>query len=724
MGFFSLLSFLTPLYFAAGLAIAGPIVFHLIRRTPKGRQDFSSVMFLTPSPPRITRRSRIENWLLLALRVLAILLIVAAFMRPLWRQLQAGGDAGHGRVTVVLLDVSASMQREGLWAEAIEHVRALLAESTTADQVMLLTFDDRVTPVVKRRDWMELEPDQRKSFVETQLEELSPGWGGSNLDTALLLAADQLEQLDAGESSSRPRRVVVVSDLQAGCRWEGLQGFEWPSGIEVELFRVGTGAAPGNAGVQIVGLPQVDDPPFVRVRVSSAADGKQEIFQLGWRGAFDALDATGPTSGVVDVYVPPGQSRVVKLRQEGDEFSGARIVLAGDAHPFDNSCHVTWPERRRERIVYLGPDDSTDRAGLRFFLEPLFADTDERDVTILDSFLAAEAFDSDVSAERSGNPADDTVSLAIVGGEVTADEKPRLERWLREGGGVLYVCRDANNAAGLYDLAGLPAADVSEADVDGYAMLREVDFDHPLFRMLDDPRFSDVSKVRIWRHRVIPDSSLSGARVLARFDDGAIALAELAVGAGRLYVLTSGWDRGDSQLATWPKFIPIMNALLENSRPVVGSVSQGTVGRPLPTDAFATTDPAPREVALPDGTTLSWAEFSADPTPRRPGPYHIQTEGEVDSAPRVIASIAVNIPASESQTAPLAPEVLDSIGLRLKGDSVAADQDGTHEEQLARRELESRQKLWRWLLAAAVGVLLLETLLAARPGGPAETSAN
>src|SRR5439155_7419791 len=73
------MSFLAPLYIAGALAVALPIIFHLIRRTPQGRQEFSSLMFLAPSPPRITRRSRLSNIVLLLLRAAALCLLAFAF---------------------------------------------------------------------------------------------------------------------------------------------------------------------------------------------------------------------------------------------------------------------------------------------------------------------------------------------------------------------------------------------------------------------------------------------------------------------------------------------------------------------------------------------------------------------------------------------------------------------------------------------------------------------
>ena len=49
------MNFLAPLFLLGGLAVAMPVIFHLIRRTTRERKAFSSLMFLIPSPPRLTR---------------------------------------------------------------------------------------------------------------------------------------------------------------------------------------------------------------------------------------------------------------------------------------------------------------------------------------------------------------------------------------------------------------------------------------------------------------------------------------------------------------------------------------------------------------------------------------------------------------------------------------------------------------------------------------------
>src|SRR5882757_7430996 len=106
------MSFLTPLFLLGALGIALPVLFHLIRRSSKEHVPFSSLMFLQPSPPRVTRRSRLEHILLLLLRCLVLCLLAAGFARPFLKHAVSLPPPGSApRRVVVLVDVSASMRR-------------------------------------------------------------------------------------------------------------------------------------------------------------------------------------------------------------------------------------------------------------------------------------------------------------------------------------------------------------------------------------------------------------------------------------------------------------------------------------------------------------------------------------------------------------------------------------------------------------------------------------
>src|SRR5688572_3438295 len=91
------MSFLAPLFLLGALAVGLPILFHLIRRTPTIQQRFSSLMFLAPSPPQLSRRSRLDKILLLILRCLIVCLLAFAFARPFFRT-KTPVDPGTGPV--------------------------------------------------------------------------------------------------------------------------------------------------------------------------------------------------------------------------------------------------------------------------------------------------------------------------------------------------------------------------------------------------------------------------------------------------------------------------------------------------------------------------------------------------------------------------------------------------------------------------------------------------
>ena len=123
------MSFLYPLYFLGAVALAAPLLLHLRKRPPKNQILFSSLMFLEKTPEKLTRRSKLEKWLLLALRCLALLLLALMFARPFVRERAFAAGLSEGRRVLYLVDRSASMQRPDLWAQALQALRRDLQKS-------------------------------------------------------------------------------------------------------------------------------------------------------------------------------------------------------------------------------------------------------------------------------------------------------------------------------------------------------------------------------------------------------------------------------------------------------------------------------------------------------------------------------------------------------------------------------------------------------------------
>lgn len=698
------MSFLAPLYVAGLLAVSLPIVFHLIRRTPRGQVPFSSLMFLTPSPPRITRRSRLNNVLLLLLRAAALSLLAFAFARPLWRSAESREiDRQPSRRVAFLIDRSASMQRGDLWPQAVARCRQQLARLTPADRAAVLAFDDRPETLIDWQTWQKTPPGQRPSLAEAKLQNLAPGWGGTNLGLAIVHAADLLLESPEGGAAEgaaadgvaaargRPddasREIVLVTDLQQGARVSDLQAYAWPHGVtlNVQIVRTGPGT---NAGLHLAADAEdaetsgtaasagSSNAKAIRCRISNEADSRRQQFTLQWQLPTGPIAALEPLS----VHVPAGTSRVVRVPRPVAAATADRLVLAGDDDTFDDTLFVAPPHTVEVTVAYFGSDAADDTQGLRYYLERALIETARCKVQLVT-----------VAADKPLEPAVATaMRLAIVAEPQPAGHVTQLSRFLAGGGTVLVPLVDGG-ATTLRPFCETSAPIIAEAAGSDFSLLGEVDYRHPLFAPFADPRFSDFTKIHFWKRRVLSlpaaaDGKTADWKVIARFDGGDPAIVERGQGSGRLIVLASSWRPADSQLALSSKFVPLLAALL---------------GRPegdLAQSQFSVGDAALESMAAPSGS----GNDAIASLPKAPGIYELAGR-----------RVAVNVAADESRTTPLGVEELEQRGARLGGEA-------HREAYIARRrqllvtELENRQKLWQWLIVAVLVLVAAETGLAGR----------
>jgi Aerotolerance regulator N-terminal/von Willebrand factor type A domain len=689
-------SFLTPLYILGLSAVIAPLVFHLIRRSPRGEVPFSSLMFLTPTPPRLTRRSRLDQLLLLLLRATALCLLAFAFARPFLREAArlGFGDVERRRIAL-LIDTSGSMRRADLWPRALEMANKVIAECRPADQLAVFSFDAQTRPLLSFQESATLDPARRNAIAKAKLAQLAPSWGGTNLGQALIDAVSAVEeQADTSEKSGRmPRRLVLVSDLPQGSRLEALGDFEWPSDVDLELKTVTDDGS--NAGLALLAESAEFDPSATttgrRVRVLNDQSSRREKFELVWVDERDKEAADPP----VEVYVPPGESRVVRVPRPQGPGLYRLLRLRGDERGYDNTVYFAEERRDEKTVVYIGADRADDSAGLLYYLERVFVDTPRRTIRI-----AAQLPNKAVKIEKPS-----AAPLVILTVETGGANAQVLEHYVRSGGTLLYVAAAPGRAETLATIAGANPWAIQEAPSKD-VMLGEIKFDHPLFAPFAGAQFNDFTKIRFWKHRLIKPESLGEAKVLARFEGGDAAIIEKTVGQGRLVVFASGWQPVDSQLARSSKFVPLMTGLLEGrTPPTLGEGTYAVFDRvPMPA---ADSGGKGLTVHKPDGSIAAVPQgspFFSDTG--EPGVYTVDT-------PDGSRSFAINLDPLESKTAVLEDVTLQKLGCRLASQS-PKPLNRAELRQMYNMELENRQKLWRWLILAATLVLIFETWLAGR----------
>jgi hypothetical protein len=687
------MSFLAPLFLLGTLAVALPILFHLTRRSTRRKQSFSSLQFLRPTPPRLTRRNRLEHILLLILRGAVVALLAFAFARPfLLTPAAILPESTAPKRWVLLVDTSASMQRDELWPDALTRVRQRLGDFAPADELALLTFDRAPRALVRFDQWRQWNPADRAALALDLLENTSPGWATAYLDLALVHAVELLEEADVRSDHAATRQIILVSDLSEGARLDAIQGYNWPDSLHVAVDAI-TPTQPGNAGLHWIVDPDPHQPAAAateatpRIRITNSEDAQNERFEVAWSNSSNAAP--------LQIHVPPGQTRVLHAPAP-PEIDTERLLLHGDPQPFDNTIHIVTPAPEEIQLLFVGADPADDPRQLLFYLQRAFLSTARQSVR-LHTLAPGETapIDLDMRLTR----------LAIVAGAIPDSIAPSLHRYAESGGTLLAVLRPENAVQLLASLFPDHSVPVEEASIRDFALLTQIDFAHPIFAPFADPRFSDFTRIHFWNHRRLNPDTLPNARVVARFDAGDPALLEIERGTGRILILTAGWHPADGELALSTKFVPLLHALLDHAGGPRPPLPQYHAGDEILLPGSG--DPA-FQVQLPDGTTRE-----LDPGVNRftdtasPGIYAVQAGSQS-------WSFAVNIDPAESRTNPIPVDDLERLGVPVAVSSSDPVTLAARERQLHQAELESRQSLWRWLILAALLILLLESWLAGR----------
>jgi hypothetical protein len=308
----------------------------------------------------------------------------------------------------------------------------------------------------------------------------------------------------------------------------------------------------------------------------------------------------------------------------------------------------------------------------------------------------------------------DVIFLADVP-ELAADALAALEERVRAGAGVAVFIGAAGKPAFLNDQLHkplqpaeglLPATVRPAADGEGerLAPLTGVQWSHPLLAGLEDPLVGDLGQLRFSRWREFAGDLAPGSVVLARVDDGAPALIERGLGAGRVVVLNTGAGDRWCDLPRRKSFVPFIDRLLTYLG-ATGARRAFAVGDviALPLAGWQTGETV--TVATPSGRRLTppvraggagraLLTFEAGEA----GTYKIER-----AAGEAGFSVVVQAGRGDSVLAPMETTILRQWWEPAGCEVIRGDDLGRHLDAEA-----SRHGLWPWLLLLAGLVLLAE----------------
>lgn len=701
------MTFLNPLLLLGALGLALPVLAHLINRQQVKKTDWAAMQFLNRSVRVRSRQIRLRDILLLALRCLALIMLVIALARPAttgggWSWLPGEKRAG----VVIALDASFSMAHsdagESRFDRALKHIDVINENIKPGDPVSLVLLGGEHR-VVHRN--VAYDPDR----LAQTLRDAKPFAEPMDLDSVAKSLQDLVADMDAPQ-----KEVYIVTDTQArgwGDDAAPLRDALKQLANQASVFLVPV--AGGSENLAVTDLELVSG----TLRKGSVARYQATVENFGESPASN-VEVRCLVEGVqIDAkripMIAPGATQTVSLFVPFYNAGPTRITAEIDADALQADNIRRTLAVVRERVSILCVDGSSGEAG-RLIVSALLArpdGSDNEDYAVRSmqwpSFPIAETTDADI------------IVLSDVP-EITQEQAKQLSRYVREGNGLIWFAGNnvkadkwnaliADNADALLPATLGPVVDTSNSLGVGKPLNPEMP-DHAVCRPLGSLPEDLLNETRFLK-RIQANPIDTSFPVLSLDSGSSPILLEHSLGRGHVFMFTTSADTAWNNMALTPVFPMLMQQVVtylvgrefEPPRIVGDTLALSYVQQPDATDAVFDT-PSDQTITVPVREHRSQYMAMLDKS-QEAGFYTARVSVQAQGMP-----IAVNVDTRESDVACLTAQQLTQ-ALEGTGVTVSANENDLAADINVSRTSKSS---WRLFLLAGLVLLVAESLLADR----------
>jgi hypothetical protein len=599
-----------------GLAAASvPIIIHLLNRRKFREMRWAAMRFLLAAIRKNSRRIRIEQWILLAVRTLLIILVVLAMAKPYLESLGALPIlAGRRTHRVLVLDGSLSMAYTTGDVTRFEQAKTLAAQlvkdARRGDAISVVLMADPPKVVIG-------DPSPNHAEVLKEIEEIALPHGGTDLE-ASFRAVDRV--LEA--STIAQKEVVFLTDLQTAS-WrkpgddDGLKRTlarlesRRPRSVVIDLGRSG-GENRAVTGLRL-GEPIVTVDHSTLIHATIHNYGPNRVEGLRVRLMIDGR--LGPEHPTIDLGVGEDQPVVfekVTFSSPGDHL--VEVQIDDDPLKLDNRRRLVVPVLENLNVLLVDG---------HYKPEPFQAETDylaqalspgatsEGSPSVIRTEVVSEA----QLSRRELAPFDAVVLCNIA--QFTEAEVSALDDYLKQGGGVVVfggdqVLADNYNRLLYDDGKGILPASVGPsvgdaAKKEASFSFNPLDYRHPIvdeFAGESDQVMAGLTGARTWQFHKLKLPPNSPARVALAFENGDPAVVESRHARGTVIQVATTADAG---WTTWPlhlSYLPVMQKIIYEAASGRLAERNVRVGQPLDQALPASGTASAVTVVLPDGQAV------------------------------------------------------------------------------------------------------------------------
>lgn len=343
------LTLLNPLLLFGFTATILPILIHRITRKKVSEKKFSAVHLLLQSQRIAARPQRLKHLLLLALRILAIAIIVFLMARPM---LMRPGFAAllKGGAKVLILDNSMSMgflENRGRRYDIAKRAATEALDGFGGQFSLVPSFGlQRGTGP----EW--LKPEE----ASVAMENVPLSFGRSDMLSAFKTAYQRLKDLKTS------KQILIISDMARGDLEDlDLSTFENISDAEVTFIRIGGPEKDANFGIKDVrlmdGVIVAGVPTRLEVTISNLSDqaGKRLI----------EVNLAGVKVDQKSVELNAGQEIkiIFELLVDAPGWINGEVKLSPDQLPADDIFYFPLNVKEKVKVLVVDGDPKTSLRG-------------------------------------------------------------------------------------------------------------------------------------------------------------------------------------------------------------------------------------------------------------------------------------------------------------------------------------------------------------------------
>ena len=555
------LEFASPWMLGWLAAAALPWLINLWTRRRHVETAWAAVELLMAAVRERSRRIRLRELLLLALRTAILLLVALAAARPLWRTASAGGGTAERTHYVLVIDQSMSMSARADESTRLERAQArarqIVEDAAAGDAFTTIAWADTADNVLGR-------PTFERMAALQAIEAIEPLDTAANLSAALRAVETAIGVARREFPGLRRTRTVFVSDLAINTWAAALPGdqvsderLKLPAGAEIESVDEGARQNLAIAGISLEPAGPILDRPF-EIVVQLKAFGREPVGGVGVE-----LFVDGDRIGRQHAEFSAGGEGIARfetrLVEPGRHVIEARLPADADVLFADNRRWLV-AEARQARRALLVADVARAAEDIARALNPRFRDAAGGDAIQVDIIATA-------GLERAELRAYDAVFLANVA-ELSEREQRLLQRYIEDGGAAVLVLGERIHATGynrfLEEIASLT---IAEEPAQGDWRLDPLDYRHPILAPFAGRKRSGLLGVRVSQYYPLRIAEDDRAEAALAFSSGDPAIVIGEHGRGRLAVIATDpalETQGEpwSTLAVSPSFVPLVRELL------------------------------------------------------------------------------------------------------------------------------------------------------------------